>query len=296
MRELEIFTTWSYLGAWKIVRKLPEKLAYSIFRYGARFLDPKKRKGAARLRANLLRVKTELDEEEFELLFDASARSYMRYWCDTFRFPDWSKARILTTTKVTNEDKLLEALASGKGAVVALPHAGNWDHAGAYFCAKGIPLVTVAEHLKPERVFQEFLTYRQKIGMEVLDLDSRAIVTLIARLREGAMVALVADRDLSQSGVDVSFFGGKARMPAGPAILSIKTGARLFTAMVSYTPSGILIDFLEVIIPSEGTIEDRVNKTVQLCADNFAQGISEHPEDWHMLQKIWIDSESIDAH
>jgi KDO2-lipid IV(A) lauroyltransferase len=54
---------------------------------------------------------------------------------------------------------------SGTGVVVALPHAGNWDHAGSYFCAMGFPLVTVAERLKPEALFNKFLEYRQNIGM-----------------------------------------------------------------------------------------------------------------------------------
>lgn len=286
---------FAYVLAWRLIRKLPESFSYWIFKQGARFLDPEKNKGAARLRFNLSRVKPDFSESELELLFKQSKDSYMRYWCDTFRFPEWDKERIVQSVQVKNENLLLDSLSAGSGAIVALPHAGNWDHAGAYFCAKGIPLVTVAEHLKPERVFQEFLKYRTALGMEVLDLNSRAIVTLVARLREGAMVALVADRDLSQSGIDVTFFGGRARMPAGPSVLSIKTGAPLLTAMISYTSQGILIEFQQVEVPVDGTIEERVAKSVQICADHFAAGISKHPEDWHMLQKIWIDGDRVDA-
>jgi KDO2-lipid IV(A) lauroyltransferase len=215
----------------------------------------------------------------------------MRYWCDTFRLPDWSKKRILETVTVTNEHLLIDAIAAKTGVIVAVPHAGNWDHAGAYFCAKGIRLVTVAERLKPEKLFLKFLAYRQAMGMEVLPLDGRVLNTLEERLNEGALVALVSDRDLSRSGIEVEFFGGKARMPAGPALLALRTKAPLITAFVSYTESGVHIEFRNIIVPSAGDESSKVKEIVQMTAQYFEDGISESPEDWHMLQRIWIDGD-----
>ena len=179
----------------------------------------------------------------------------------------------------------------GRGVVVALPHAGNWDHAGFYFCGMGFPLVTVAERVKPEALFNKFLEYRQNMGMEVLPLDGRSMGTLLQRAREGALIALVSDRDLSRSGVDVTFFGHPARMPAGAALLAIRTGIPLITAFVSYTNTGIHIEFNSVPIPSHGTEAERVTTVVQECADLFAKGITAHPQDWHMLQRIWVDGD-----
>jgi KDO2-lipid IV(A) lauroyltransferase len=178
---------------------------------------------------------------------------------------------------------------NGEGVIVALPHSGNWDLAGAYFASKGFPLVTVAERLKPEALFERFLQHRQSLGMEVLPLDNRAMGTLIQRARAKNLIALVADRDISSSGVPVNFFAGRAKMPAGPALLAIRTGVPLVTAFVSYTKTGIHIDFKKISIPTEGTEQDKLNAIVQKCADNFAIGIKEHPEDWHMLQKIWSE-------
>jgi KDO2-lipid IV(A) lauroyltransferase len=221
-------------------------------------------------------------------------RSYLRYWCDTFRSPDWDTKRIQSTVTVNDAELLLEPVRSKRGVVVALPHSGNWDHAGSYFCSQGIPLVTVVERLKPEKLFLKFLEYRQAIGMEALPLDGRVMATLASRLREGKLVALVADRDLSRSGIDVKFFDGTARMPAGPALLAIRTGADLITAYVSYNATGIDIDFRKVQIADGDSESERVAKTVQLCADNFAAGISEHPQDWHMLQRIWVDGDFVE--
>jgi phosphatidylinositol dimannoside acyltransferase len=281
----------AYFAGWRLVRTLPEKGAYGLFSFIGRRAVKANGKSVQRLRLNLSRVKPDLSEVELENLLSRAFDSYLRYWCDTFRIQDWSPERIQETVTLTNGHLLIDPMRSGRGVVIALPHSGNWDHAGAYFCSIGIPLVTVAERLKPEALFQKFLEYRNSIGFEVLSLDSRSFVTLMKRAREKRLIALVADRDLSRSGVDVDFFGYPSRMPAGPALLAVKTGIPLVVAHVSYTSSGIHITFSEVLVPQEGSESERVSKVVQACADLFARGIAEHPEDWHMLQRIWIDGD-----
>ena len=287
----ENFSAYVYFAGWRIVRWLPEKTAYNLAYRIADFLVKRNGKSVQRLRSNLERTQPSITKLNLDLLVIEAIRSYMRYWVDTFRFPDWSSVRVSETVSVTNEHLLLDAVAAKTGVIVALPHAGNWDHAGAYFCAKGIPLVTVAERLKPEKLFLKFLAYRQAMGMEVLPLDGRVLGTLAQRLRQGALVALVADRDLSRSGIDVEFFKGTARMPAGPALLALKTQAPLITAFVSYTENGIHIDFKNVVLPSAGEESAKVREIVQMTAQHFEDGISQTPQDWHMLQRIWVDGD-----
>lgn len=290
----ENLTAYIYFAGWRIVRWLPEKTAYSLAYAVADFLTRRRGKSVLRLRSNLQRSQPEITALDLDLLTVNAMRSYMRYWCDTFRFPDWSQQRISETVTVENEHLLMEAIAAKTGVIVSLPHAGNWDHAGAYFCGKGVNLVTVAERLKPEKLFLKFLEYRQNMGMEVLPLDGRVMGTLAQRLRQGALVALVADRDLSRSGIDVTFFGSPSRMPAGPALLALKTDAPLITAYVSYTETGIHIVFKQVLLPSEGTQEQKVSEIVQMTATHFEEGIADKPEDWHMLQRIWIDGDFVE--
>ncbi len=280
-----------YFIGWKLVRSLPEKFAYSTFeQIGVITL---RRNGARmkRLRSNLQRVCPDKDSAAMDKLMSAAVSSYMRYWCDTFRSPDWSKERILATVTVAREELLTAPMRDGRGVIVAVPHAGNWDHAGAYFCAMGFPLVAVVEKLKPEALFNKFLEYRQNMGMEILSTESRSMATLMRRAQEGALIALVSDRDLSRSGVDVDFFGYPARMPVGAALLAIRTGVPLITAQVSYTERGIHIEFNSVAIPTDGSDTERVSQVVQKCADIFAAGIAKTPQDWHMLQRIWIDGD-----
>jgi KDO2-lipid IV(A) lauroyltransferase len=285
----EKFSYGAYLIGWKVVAALPEKFAYRLFAFIADYVYRKNGKSVRRLRVNLSIVKPSLNSSELEDLTKTAMRSYMRYWCDTFRIHTWSPARIEASVSTTNDHLLRQPMIDGRGVVIALPHSGNWDHAGAYFCQQGIPLVTVAEVLKPEALFKKFLEHRTRMGFEVLSLDSRAFVTLLKRAREKRLIALVADRDLSASGIEVSFFGRKTKMPGGPALLSIREGLPLVVAHVSYRNSGIHIDFQEIAIPSSGSDDERLQETVQKMAHAFEIGIAAYPEDWHMLQHIWIE-------
>jgi len=283
-----------YFLGWFIVRRISERSARRLFRKLGTLMHSRNGKSVDRLRSNLARVFPSMGPKELDDLLRMGVLSYMRYWMETFRSPDWNRERILSTVTVTNEHLLLDPIKNKSGVVVSLPHAGNWDHAGSYFCMRGAELVTVAEILKPRALFEKFLAYRQAIGMEVIPLDSRAFPTLMQRARDGKLIALVADRDLSSSGIDVEFFGGVARMPAGPAIVAIRTGIPLVTAFVSYTDSGIHVDLREILIPSGADEASRVKATVQLCADNFADGIKNSPQDWHMMQRIWVDRDFVE--
>ena len=221
-----------YLFAWKFIGILPEKIAYALASFVADYAFKKNGKGVKRLRSNYKRVKPEISDVELNYLTKLGMRSYLRYWFDTFRLNKWSKNRIIETTYVIRENLLRDPIALKKGCIVALTHAGNWDHAAAYFCSTGITLTAVVEKLKPEAIFKKFLDYRSSIGIEPISHKEKTIPILLERLRAGKLVALVADRDMSRSGVEVDFLGGVAKMPSGPAILAIESGAPLLTAYV----------------------------------------------------------------
>ena len=277
-----------YSLAWRIIRLLPEKSAYRLGDAIARYAVRRDGRRVRRLRSNMSIVSGISSGVELEQLLDRAMRSNLRYWIDTFRFPSWTPARIRSTVEVFNRSTFDTLIARGEGLVIALPHSGNWDHAGAFFSADGHPVVTVAEHLKPERLFRKFLAYREAMGMEVLDLDGRVTKTLQDRLREGRLVALVSDRDLSASGVEVSFFGRRAKFPAGPAKLALETGAPLITAQITYTETGIAVHFSDRIETQGKSVED----IVQSIAENFEHEIGKRPEDWHMLQRVFLDEAS----
>ena len=282
-----------YLFAWKVIGVLPEKSAYKLANLVSDQIFIKNGKGVKRLRSNYKRVMPNISERELEELTKNGMRSYLRYWFDTFRLNKWSKSRIIETTFVVRENLLRDPIETKKGCIIALPHAGNWDHAAAYFCSTGIPITAVVEKLKPEAIFKKFLAYRQSIGIEAISHKEKTIPILLERLNQGKLVALVADRDMSRNGIEVNFLGGIAKMPAGPAVLAIKSGSPLVTAYIRYLDKGIEITFDETIqLPISGSEEEQIRIVTQSMADNFAKRIQDSPVDWHMLQRIWVDEEN----
>jgi len=282
-----------YLFAWKVIGVLPEKSAYKLANVISDRVYSKNGKGVKRLRSNYRRVMPSISERQLDELTKDGMRSYLRYWFDTFRLNKWSKARIIETTFVVRENLLRDPIATKQGCIIALPHAGNWDHAAAYFCSTGITLTAVVEKLKPEAIFKKFLAYRQSIGIEAISHKEKTIPILMERLNQGKLIALVADRDMSRNGIEVNFLGGIAKMPAGPAILALKTGAPLVTAYIRYLEKGIEITFDETIkLPVAGSEEEQIKIVTQSMADNFAKRIKDSPVDWHMLQRIWVDEEN----
>jgi KDO2-lipid IV(A) lauroyltransferase len=233
-----------------------------------------------RLRANLARVAPGED------LTREAVRSYARYWCEVFRLPSTPLERLVDGTVTVREDVMRAAVAAPTGTVLALPHTGNWDAAGAWLAGTGVPFTTVAERLKPESLYDRFVAFRESLGMEVLPLTGGArppYDVLTERLEAGGTLCLLADRDLTPRGVDVSFFGATARMPAGPARLALETGAALVPATLSFTRAGWHIAFHEPVPPTD------LATMTQGLATAFEQGIAEHPQDWHMLQRVWLD-------
>ncbi|RKN35293.1 phosphatidylinositol mannoside acyltransferase [Micromonospora musae] len=292
-------TELGYVAGWRVVRALPRPVVAAAFRAGADRAARRGGAGTTRLRANLRRVVgPELPEAELDDLVKRGMRSYARYWLEAFRLPSLSREQILATFWLDGAEKLAADVASGTGAVVALPHAGNWDAAGAWVAANGWPITTVAERLESDGVYGRFLAFRRSLGMEILPNrggDRPAFDVLVDRLRAGAVVPLLADRDLSARGVEVDFFGARTRMPAGPALLALRTGAPLYVASMWFEPEracAALKGPVAVPDPEEGPLDQRVRTLTQRVADEFAAGIARHPEDWHMLQRMWLDQRS----
>lgn len=225
-------------------------------------------------------------------LVHAAVRSYARYWRETLRLEsmdlDDVHRRVVAAT--SGLEHVQRAWEQGRGAIVALPHSGNWDVAGLMVCRLFGAMTTVAERLEPESIYRRFLDYRQSLGMEVLPLtggDVPVSTALKERLRAGAIICLMADRDLSGSGVPVTFFGEQATMPAGPAMLASLTGAALLPVHLSYDGSGWRQQIFPPVKITGARLREKVSAGTQALADVFAAEIRRYPADWHMMQPLW---------
>ncbi len=277
-----------YAGGWRLVRALPEPAARRAFRLGADLAFRRGGPAIDRLRSNLTRV---VGAEAGDDLTRDAVRSYARYWREAFRLPTMDRAHVVAGTTTTGEAAFRASVAGPTGTVLALPHTGNWDMAGAWCTATGVPFTTVAERLRPESLYDRFVAFRESLGMEVLALtggERPPSEVLTERLQAGRTLCLLADRDLSARGVQVSFFGAVTRMPAGPATLALRTGAALIPVTLNFDGPGWHIHFHDPVPHTD------VATMTQAMADAFGVGIAAHPTDWHMLQRLWLDDLAAD--
>jgi phosphatidylinositol dimannoside acyltransferase len=295
----ERLTGFAYQLGWKLVCRVPEPWAQWTFTEVADIAWRRQGPKVQVLEANLHRVLSysqgspEVDGEELRALSRATLRSYARYWLETFRRPVIPIERFVAGMHIAPEGEaaLFADLKAGRGVVIALPHMGNFEQAGAWVVASGAgSFTTVMERLKPESVYEAFVRFRQSLGMEVLPLTGgRSPFGILAqRLRAGGLVCLVSDRDLTESGVEVELFGEKARIAAGPAALAVQTGAALMPVGTWFEGDdwGAHI-YEEIPVPADGNRAEKVAAMSQQLARVFEATIAEHPQDWHMLQRVF---------
>lgn len=284
----ERLTELAYLAAWRGVRLLPEPAAYALSRTFADRAARKDGRAVRQLRRNLARV---VGTDPDEALVRDAMRSYARYWIEAFRLPSMSTAKLQRRFEMNGYEPVHERAERGLGSIVALPHCGNWDFAGAWVGAvAGDPLTTVAERLRPEGVYRRFLEYRESLGMRIIPAsggDRNPQAALGEALDAGHVVALVADRDLGRGGTEVKFFGETTTFPTGPALLAIRNRVDLFTADIHYEADRAVCHITGPVDTGTGSLRDRVAATTQRMADAFEEGIRAHPADWHMLQRFW---------
>ncbi len=279
-----------YRGVAALSRALPERAGHSVFdlvgRAGHAVL-PGLRATVAANQAQVLGLPD--DDPLVRRSTHEAFRLYARYWFDMFRLAETSDEEIVDLVDAPGFEHIESSLARGKGLLNVLPHLGNWDVGGRFMAAKGHRVVSVAEELKPARLFELFLDFRRSLGMEILSLSSDSLGRQIgSRLADNKVVALVADRDFGGRGIEVEMFGRTRRLPAGPALLSITTGAPIMVTPV-YTPRrGWRIVFgAPLEFEPSGERRADVEALTRLMGAEFERAIAAAPWDWHMFQPGW---------
>lgn len=255
-------------------------------------LDERRREA---LRANLRQVLgPSASDAEVERVVRRGFARYGRYWAEAFRLEDLSQEEILRRWSIQGREHLDAALATGRGAIFATPHVGNWDAGASWLVAEGYQVTTIVERLKPVELFDRFVAYRRALGMEILPLDdgSESMRGVLRALRAGRLVALVCDRDLTGHGMPVRMFGATAAMPGGPASLALKTGAALLPcAVLQDRKAGHWTGIVRPPIRLEPTGDQRLDTLAltQRLATEFEHLIAGAPEQWHVLSRFWRD-------
>ncbi|MBR5950808.1 MAG: phosphatidylinositol mannoside acyltransferase, partial [Actinomycetaceae bacterium] len=256
------------------------------------------------LRANQARF----TDKRSRQLSARAMRSYMRYYYEAFRLPSLTEEQIKARVSVSGAQPLRDQL-EHSSAIGALMHAGNWDLAGAWANLELGEVHTIAEKLEPEELYERFLHFRRNVGMTIYPLvkGGGALRRLEQDMEQpGCFVPLLADRDLTATGVEVSLGGHSLLVAPGPALLAIRTGRPIFPIFSSYenidgkrerqagTHWGMHLDICEPIYPAadvQATPEEQV-KDIQRMSQEWISALEpylhRHLEDWHMLQKVFV--------
>src|SRR3954447_10289455 len=216
--------------------------------------------------------------------------SYARYWVEALRLPGMTFDEVDAGMSWEGLGRIDDALAAGRGAIVAIPHLGAWDYAGAWLGMIGYPLTVVVEPLEPPEVFEWFAGYRRSLGMTVVPLGPDAGHAVLRALKANQIVCLLSDRDVAGGGVEVDFFGERTTVPAGPVTLALRTGAPVFPTAVYYDDdrgghAGVVRPALK--LERRGRLREDVAAGTQLLVSELELLIRHAPEQWHLFQPNW---------
>ncbi len=231
-----------------------------------------------------------VDEELLDRMVRRSFRSYARYWMEGARLPRTSAGEVDQRMMIeTGLDHLAAGMAAGRGVVMALPHVGSWEWGGSWLAHIGYPMTAVAERIEPPELFEWFVDERRAMGLRIVPLDDAASGTVLKTLRDGGLVGLLCDRDLTGHGVEVDFFGERTTFPGGPALLAMRAGAMLIAGAVYSGPGRQHRAALSSPLDLRRTdsMRDDVTRVTQDLARWFEMYIRRSPEQWHLFQPNW---------
>jgi lauroyl/myristoyl acyltransferase len=218
--------------------------------------------------------------------------SYAHYWLESFRLATTSRDELEAHMSWEGLRHLDAAMAGGCGVVMALPHLGGWDFGGAWVAALGYEATVVVEALQPPELFDWFVRLREAFGLRVVPHGPEAGAAVLRALRANGVVGLLSDRDLARTGVDVTFFGERTTLPAGPATLALRTGAPILPCAIYYDGSasrhlGVVLPPLDTSRRKGAKLRDDVARITQDLATALEDLIRRAPEQWHLMQPNW---------
>jgi KDO2-lipid IV(A) lauroyltransferase len=240
---------------------------------------------------HLRRVDPSLSRTAVRVATQRAFDSYARYYVESFRLPTLSKRAVERGFEVEGYPLVTDALAAGNGVILALPHLGGWEWAGRWMTDQGHRLTVVVEPLQPPELFEWFVDLRKQLGMTVVPLGSGAATAVLKALRDNEVVCLLCDRDLERNGVEVEFFGERTTLPAGPAALSLRSGAPVLPTAVYFSSRyNGHFGYVRPALPSNRTdagLRADVARVTQVLATELELLIRRAPEQWHMFQPNW---------
>ncbi len=248
------------------------------------------RKGRAAVENNLRRVLPNAPEARIRKETQWVFRNFAKYLTEFFRFRHFDLNWFKTNMAMFGFDYVEEALLEGKGCIVSSAHLSNWELGAAAATVMGGKKLTVSVAMhRYGKINNLFMRERESMGLRVADMEKDAAIVMMRALRRNEVIGVMGDRDPTQQGVEVDFFGRPCRFPQGPARLSLATGAPIIPAFcIRRTNDSFSVVFLPPLpIPETGTRDEKVKEITQTFANIIANTIRVHPEQWAVFYNLW---------
>ena len=248
------------------------------------------RKKRAIVSRHMRRIQPQLSERQIRRAVQKSYESYARYYIETFRLPLLNSKQIQSGVSIDGFEHIESGLKLGKGVILALPHLGGWEWSGRWLIQRGHRLNAVVEKLESPRLFEMFLQLRRKYGVQVIPLDDNAGVAVQQALARNEIVALLSDRDIQGTGIEVEFFGERTTIPTGPAFFALRTGAALIPLATYFSKR--LDGHKTIVRPAVevkrlATLREDMQRISQDLANELELLIRRDPAQWHLFQQNW---------
>jgi len=269
---------------------LPLKIAYKIavFFSDLRYIFAYKDRQIAG--ANLKAIFPEKSKREIKRIRIAMFRNFAKYLVDFFRFSKLDKEYIKRNIRVENIHYIDEVLSKGKGAITVTAHLGNWELGAVVIALLGYPFCMVALPHRYKKIDNFFNFQRESKGIKVIPLG-RAVRQSLDILKENKLLALASDRDFSEKGIILDFFGRPTIFPQGPAALSLKTGAGIVPGfMLRNEDDSFTLKFEKPLkINATGNKNEDLVELTNQYKIVFQDYIRRYPDQWYVFRKFWRD-------
>jgi phosphatidylinositol dimannoside acyltransferase len=251
--------------------------------------DPR---GREAVKANLRRILPDASEDR--IVYEARwvFRNFGKYLTEFFRFRRFDRAFFDRHVAVMGKNHIDDALASGKGCLIVSAHLSNWELGAAGMrMLYDLPVHMVVAMHRYGRVNNLFMREREHMGLQVIDMRAAPRQAMRA-LRKNEVVCMLGDRDPTEAGIEVDFFGAPCRFPQGPARISLATGAPIVPGYIlRRTNDSFTIVFSPPIHPPEtGDRRERAHAVTQAFARTIEEAIRWHPEEWGVFYSAWEET------
>lgn len=283
---------WQYRGfralQW-VMERLPRGLAYALAIVVARVAYRTAGRARAALEENLRAALPEASPREIRDVCWRNFRNHSKAYADLMQLPRARVASLRPLLHIEGQEHLEAALGRGKGVLVVSAHMGSWEVASAIWSASIAPVSLFAEELEPRALYDWYRTTRARLGISVLPLNRHGLRQVLQALEQGEMVVTAVDRDILGTGLVMSFFGRRARIPDGPAAIALRRGVPLLPVCVYRLPDDTFqaVGYPPIVAEPTGDRRADERRITELLVRHMERIIREHPDQWHMPHRIW---------